>query len=64
MRAEKRALHRITRPLPSPMTMEAVDSSGAYLLDSGRIFVLWLGANVSPAFMSQAIIFALFFRDL
>lgn len=35
------------------MTMEAVDGSGAYLLDSGRMFVLWLGANIGPSFYSQ-----------
>ncbi|CAL8469171.1 g8712 [Coccomyxa elongata] len=44
---------RIKRPAPAPLTMEAVNSSGAYLLDVGRIFVLWLGANIGPTFMSQ-----------
>jgi hypothetical protein len=33
--------------------MQAINPAGAYLLDSGRIFVLWLGKNLPPAFYSQ-----------
>ena len=44
---------RIKRPLPAPLTMEAVNGAGAYLLDVGRIFVLWIGSNIGPSFMSQ-----------
>ncbi len=45
--------HRIIRPAPVPLTMQAVSEQGAYLMDSGRVFVMWLGRNVSPDFMTQ-----------
>ncbi len=45
---------RLQRPLPHPLTQLALDPAGAYLLDSGRIFVLWLGRAIPPAFMAQA----------
>lgn len=47
-------LRRLRRPAPHPLTQVALDPAGAYLLDSGRIFVLWLGRAIPPAFVSQA----------
>lgn len=44
---------RIMRPQPVPLTMAAVSDQGAYLMDCGRVFVMWLGRNVSPDFMTQ-----------
>ena len=33
--------------------MEQLSGAGAYLLDNGRMLVLWLGHAVSPEFLSQ-----------
>ena len=46
-------LRRVRRPAPHPLTTVALEPAGAYLLDSGRIFVLWLGRAVSADFMAQ-----------
>ena len=46
---------RIILPDTVPLTVQALDPAGAYLLDSMRIFILWLGRNVSAEFMSQVI---------
>ena len=48
---------RIVRPAPVPLTMQAVSEQGAYLMDSGRVFVMWLGRNISPDFMAQVCMF-------
>ena len=40
-------------PLPIPLTAQALDSAGAYILDTGRVCVLWLGRSLDPEFMSQ-----------
>ena len=45
---------RIVRPAPAPLTTAAVQADGAYLMDCGRVFVMWLGRNISPEFMTQA----------
>ena len=37
-----------------PLTAAYMSDAGAYLLDSGRIFVLWLGKRVPKEFISQA----------
>ena len=44
---------RILRPPPVPLTMAAVSEQGAYLMDCGRVFVMWLGRSISPDFMAQ-----------
>ena len=44
---------RIVRPAPAPLTTAAVQPDGAYLMDCGRVFVMWLGRNISPEFMTQ-----------
>ena len=36
-----------------PLTLERLDLKGAYLLDTGRIFVLLLGRAVAPEFIMQ-----------
>lgn len=41
------------RPAPVPLTMQAVSDQGAYLMDCGRVFVMWLGRGISPDFMAQ-----------
>ena len=46
---------RIILPDTVPLTVQALDPAGAYLLDSMRIFILWLGRNVSAEFMSQVL---------
>ena len=38
-------------PSPAPLALEALDPSGAYLLDAGRVLVLWLGRAVRPDVM-------------
>ena len=37
-----------------PLSMALLSGAGAYLLDTGRVLVLWLGHAVSPEFLSQA----------
>ena len=46
---------RIVMPPRCPLGKEALDTYSAYLLDNGRIFVLWLGAGIAQNqdFMSQ-----------
>lgn len=51
---------RIIRPAPVPLTMQAVSEQGAYLMDSGRVFVMWLGRNISPDFMAQVCLICYF----
>ena len=46
-------LCRIMRPLPVPLTMVALSTEGAYLMDCGRVFVVWLGQAVSQDFITQ-----------
>lgn len=36
-----------------PLATEVLYPTGAYLLDNGRVFVLWLGREVSPNFMHE-----------
>ena len=38
-------------PAPAPLALEALDPAGAYLLDAGRVLVLWLGRAVRPDVM-------------
>lgn len=40
-------------PAAVPLTMTALDPRGAYLIDTGRIFVLYLGANVDPKVLAE-----------
>lgn len=39
-------------PAPAPLAAAALDAAGAYLIDAGRVFVLWLGRAVRPDFMA------------
>jgi len=36
-----------------PLSSEVLFPSGAYLLDNGRVFVLWLGREVSSHFLHE-----------
>ena len=45
---------RVRLPSTVPLTAAYMSDAGAYLLDSGRIFVLWLGKRVPKEFISQA----------
>lgn len=38
----------LTLPPTSPLSMTYVDERGAYLLDTGRVFVLWCGRALDP----------------
>ncbi|GLC34598.1 hypothetical protein PLESTB_001244000 [Pleodorina starrii] len=42
-------------PLPPtvPLALAALGDSGVYLLDTGRLFVLWLGRTVSPQWCTE-----------
>lgn len=40
-------------PLPIPLTAQAMDPAGAYILDTGRVCVLWLGRALEPNFLVQ-----------
>lgn len=42
-------------PLPpcSPLSMAALSDSGAYLLDNGRMLVLWVGKMLSPQWTAE-----------
>lgn len=44
---------RVRLPPTVPLTGAYMSDAGAYLLDSGRIFVLWLGKRVPKDFISQ-----------
>ena len=48
------ACGRVRLPPTVPLTSAYMSDAGAYLLDSGRIFVLWLGKRVPKEFISQA----------
>ena len=45
---------QVVLPPRAPLSMEQLSGAGAYLLDNGRMLVLWLGHAVSPEFLSQA----------
>ena len=38
-------------PPTCPLSFERLEGSGAYLLDNGRIFIVWVGRGVAPEFM-------------
>ena len=40
-------------PPRAPLSMELLSGAGAYLLDNGRMLVLWLGHAVPVEFLSQ-----------
>ncbi|KAK9794070.1 hypothetical protein WJX73_006515 [Symbiochloris irregularis] len=44
---------RMVMPPNVPLALDLVDYSGAYLMDTGRVFLLWLGRGISPNFLSQ-----------
>jgi len=44
---------RVVLPPRVPLSMALLSGAGAYLLDTGRVLVLWLGHAVSPEFLSQ-----------
>jgi len=44
---------RIGRPECIPLTTMVMRDNAAYLLDNGRILVLWLGRNIPQAFLKQ-----------
>lgn len=46
---------RVRTPLPVPLSVERLHLDGAYLLDNGRIFVLWLGRSISPDFLQHVL---------
>ena len=41
-------------PPRAPLSMEQLSGAGAYLLDNGRMLVLWLGHAVPLEWLSQA----------
>jgi protein transport protein SEC24 len=41
-------------PTTAPLTLEALPPSGAFLMDNGRIFVLWLGTGVTREWLADA----------
>ncbi|KAK9811733.1 hypothetical protein WJX72_009241 [[Myrmecia] bisecta] len=43
----------VVLPPTMPLATDALNGSGAYLLDNGRIFVLWLGRTISRDFLAQ-----------
>lgn len=46
-------LDRVALPALVPLSTEVLYPQGAYLMDNGRIFVLWLGREVSPQFLED-----------
>ena len=44
---------QIVLPPRAPLSMEQLSGAGAYLLDNGRMLVLWLGHAASTEFVSQ-----------
>jgi hypothetical protein len=40
-------------PPRAPLSMALLSGAGAYLLDNGRVLVLWLGHAVSSEFLLQ-----------
>ena len=44
---------RVALPALVPLSTEVLYPQGAYLMDNGRIFVLWLGREVSPQFLQE-----------
>lgn len=49
-------LRSVALPPSMPLAQDLIDPSGAYLLDSGRLLLLWLGRGVSPAFLTQVLL--------
>lgn len=43
----------VALPASTPAGLEYLDPTGAYLIDAGRVAVLWLGAALGPAFYSD-----------
>ena len=43
----------VVLPPALPLTMQSIDPRGAYLIDTGRIFVILLGAHVEPKFLAD-----------
>lgn len=44
---------RVALPSLVPLSTEVLYPQGAYLMDNGRIFVLWLGREVSPQILED-----------
>ena len=47
---------RTVLPSRAPLSMALLSGAGAYLLDNGRVLVLWLGHAVPPEFLAQVCI--------
>ncbi len=45
---------QVALPPRAPLSMEQLSGAGAYLLDNGRMLVLWLGHAVPLEWLSQA----------
>ena len=45
--------YRVGRPPCIPLTALVMRDNAAYLLDNGRILVLWLGRNIPQPFLQQ-----------
>lgn len=43
----------VSIPPTIPLSMEMLSGDGAYLMDNGRIFILWLGRNISSSYIGQ-----------
>lgn len=44
---------RVALPPTAPAGLEYLNPAGAYVIDNGRIAVLWLGASLHPQFYQQ-----------
>ena len=40
-------------PPTVPLNMEQLSGEGAYLMDNGRLFILWLGRNIPSGYIGE-----------
>jgi len=44
---------RVAVPATVPLSLETLDGNGAYLLDNGRLFILWLGRGIPQGYIGE-----------
>lgn len=44
---------RVVVPGTVALSMEQLNGGGAYLMDNGRLFILWLGRNIPPGYVGE-----------
>jgi len=44
---------KVVVPSTLPLSMEQLSDQGAYLIDNGRLFILWVGRGIAPGYLGE-----------